>query len=136
MNDRGSCSFILEDETGLSRIINSHLVPSNQSDNTWNWNDPYRWELFAIYSGLLTIHDLENRFHVIFKSITISVDNDAALNSAVSYCRPPSPSDAHYDIIGAIRNLKKLIKTPYHKNESLVILTHKNLAELLLGLKV
>ena len=110
-DDSGSAAFILETSDKSSRISNAHLVPANTPTIFEKHNDPYRCELFALFSGLLTIYDLEKRFSTIFQPITIAVDNDSALEHGTIFIDDILATNQHFDILQAIRTLRTLIRS-------------------------
>lgn len=111
-DDSSSAAFIWESEDEQSRITNATLVPKNEPSPYRFWSDPYRCELFSILLALISVFDLEQRFHTRYQPITISVDNDSALDMAIVFDGPVFPTDQHYDIIFSIRTVRQQINTP------------------------
>ena len=111
-DDSGAAAFILETEDKLSRVSNAHLVPENPPTITHKCCDPYRCELFSLFSGLLTPYDLEQRFAQTFATVTVCVDNDTALDKGAAYTGPIQATDQHFDILQSIRSLRVLLRTP------------------------
>ena len=111
-NDSSAASFIWETNGEISRITNATMVPIN-SPTIFQYNsDPYRCELFSILLALMSILDMEKRFGHTYQPITISVDNDSALDMAIIFIGIVQPTSQHYDIISSIRSVLQYIKTP------------------------
>ena len=109
--DIGAAAFILESHDHTSRVTNISLVPINTPELTRKHNDPYRCELFAILLGVRTISALETEYSCTFSPITISVDNDSALDMGVLYTSLVDPTTQHFDIISIIRSTIKTLRT-------------------------
>ena len=68
--------------------------------------------MFSILLALITILDLESRFHHRFQPTTIAVDNDSALDIAIIFSGAVLPTDQHFDVVSSIRAVLKQIRTP------------------------
>ena len=110
--DRGSAAIILETFDQATRLSNAALVPTNTPSPTYQWNDLYRCELFGILLGLFTVHHMEIKFSSSYQPITVSVDNDSALDSSFLFDDPITVTDQHFDIISSTRSLRSHIRTP------------------------
>lgn len=97
--DTGTAAFAWETADRSSRITNTHLVPANPPTITKKWSDPYRCELCALLSCLITLYDIEQRFSCQFQPVTIAVDNDSALDKGATYTDPVQATDQHFDML-------------------------------------
>jgi hypothetical protein len=87
----------------------ANLIPGQPIDQS-----AYRSELGGVYGIMLTCQLLCKVYHVTQGSIEVACDGLSAGQESLVYDSPPNPSRDHFDMIEAIRTMKKQLPLCTH----------------------
>jgi len=99
----GAAAWTIEGRTATDRLWGTGLTLGQLEDQS-----VYQSKLFGLWSILASLKQLVETHHIKYGQVTIACDSKAALKKAQQEY-PTEPSEAHYDLISAIQNLRKVI---------------------------
>jgi len=99
-DQQGAAMWTIEGEDATTRLRGAGIMPGMPEDQSAYWS-----ELFGLWGILESLHKLTQDYHVEGGSVVIACDGLSAFKKA-KCLYPTEPSEAHYDLISAICNLK------------------------------
>jgi len=99
----GAAAWTIEGHTKAHRIKGAGLTPGHDTDQS-----AYRSELFGLWGILYSLKQFTTQHNIISGHVRIACDGLSALRKA-QVQRATEPSEAHYDLILAIRHLQEVL---------------------------
>ncbi len=101
--EKGAAAWTIEGVTAENRILGVGPTPGGSSDHS-----AYRSKLFGLWGIMMSLHRFTKDHQIANGHVTIACDGLSALRKAQN-THMTEPSEAHYDLILAIRALQKSI---------------------------
>ncbi len=98
--EAGAAAWTIEGCTAENRIYGAGKTPGMETDHS-----AYRSELFGLWGILMSLHQFTTEHQIVEGQVTVACDGLSALRKAQAN-HLTEPSEAHYDLISAIRELR------------------------------
>jgi len=97
----GAAAWTIEGAMVANRIVGNGLTPGEPEDQS-----AYRSELFGLWGIFASLKQLSDTNNIDHEHVLIACDGQSALKKA-QCTYPTEPEEAHYDLISAIKNLRR-----------------------------